>query len=128
MALTRPVTKTVISTTAFGIPVVDFVNANTPTAWTNVTFTNGWTAVTPVMYRKIGDNVQMKGRMASGTMSVAAFTLPAGFRPIQSMDLTCMSFTTGWGPGLGEMNTTGAFIPQSGGNTAFACNFIFPTT
>lgn len=84
MAIARPVTKTIISTTAFGIPVVDWINANTPTAWTNVTYTNGWNTYPgyqPLQYRKIGDMVYLRGFVQSPGGATSMGTLPAGFRP-----------------------------------------------
>jgi hypothetical protein len=57
---------------------------NTPTAWANLTMQNAWvsygTGYAP-QYRKIGDEVQIRGLMKSGATSTAAFTLPVGFRP-----------------------------------------------
>lgn len=86
MVLTRPVTKTKISTTDFGQPVYDWIVANTPTVWTNVTFQNGWAnfggSQPPCQYRKTGDMVSVRGVIKSGTQGVAIFVLPAGFRPI----------------------------------------------
>ena len=92
MAITRPVTKTKISTVGWGIPITDEVNrlsalpvAPTPTAWTAFTFLNGWTGATggyPIAgYRRIGDMVYMRGRISGGTMGQPMFNLPAGFRP-----------------------------------------------
>lgn len=91
MAIARPTTKTIISTTGWGVPITDEVNrlspivdGRTPTAWTAVVFANGWVnldAPRACQYRKIGDMVYMSGCMASGTMGATAFTLPAGFRP-----------------------------------------------
>ena len=58
----------------------------TPPAWTPVTaFLNGWvnhsnTAYAPLAYRKIGDEVTLRGVIMSGTSS-SVFQLPVGFRP-----------------------------------------------
>ena len=62
------------------------VDKSSTTAWTAVTFTNGWanfgTGYATCQYRKVGDTVQLRGMMKSGTIGlVPAFTLPAGFRP-----------------------------------------------
>lgn len=94
MAITRPVTKTLISTTAWGIPVTDQVNANTtalaalqPTAWTLLPVVNGWLyeggGVHAGSYRKVGDMVQIRGGLTrTGLLQNAAvFQLPVGFRP-----------------------------------------------
>lgn len=75
-----------IATEAWADLVADQVNAFIPTAWTAVTFQNSWVnfnvAYQPVQYRKVGDEVQLRGFMSTGTMSAVAFTLPAGFRPL----------------------------------------------
>jgi hypothetical protein len=51
--------------------------------WTALVMTNGWLSYgagyTP-QYRKIGDNVQIRGLMKDGP-SASPFTLPVGFRP-----------------------------------------------
>lgn len=45
-------------------------------------FSNSWVAgsIAPA-YRKIGNRVQLRGRITSGTAGGTAFTLPAGYRP-----------------------------------------------
>lgn len=96
MAIKVPVTKTVISTTDFGVPVVNQLNGLTPTAWTNVTFTNGWSnadASMPVMYRKVGDIVYVRGsaKSADGRNTVM-FTLPSGFRAASVMQMATAAY------------------------------------
>lgn len=90
MAINRPVTKTLISTPDWGIPITDAVNAHStdiaalkPTVWTPITLVNGWVATggTP-QYRKIGDNVQLRGGVGSGAVGSVIGTLPVGFRPV----------------------------------------------
>lgn len=89
MTVTPPSTHTKISTTAWGIPLTNQVNANTdaltPTAWTAVTFQNGWSnfgaGLQVAQYRKIGDVVEVRGVIGGGTSATVAFTLPVGFRP-----------------------------------------------
>lgn len=54
------------------------------TAWTAVSYTNSWVdfdAARAVQYRKVGDEVQLRGLMKSGTVGSSSFTLPSGFRP-----------------------------------------------
>lgn len=56
------------------------------TAWTAVTFLNSWVnfagGFQAVQYRKVmGDRVQIRGLAKSGTVGVAMFNLPVGFRP-----------------------------------------------
>lgn len=57
------------------------------TPWTNVTFQNGWAAVTPVQYCKIGNIVYMRGMMSSGGNNTICYTLPVGFRPLTTSTL-----------------------------------------
>ena len=56
-----------------------------PPAWTNPTLQNGWVnflaGTVPVGYRLVGDVVQVRGTIKSGTLAKAVFTLPSGFRP-----------------------------------------------
>jgi hypothetical protein len=51
--------------------------------WINVTFQNGFTSdsSSPVQYRKVGDNVFIRGRANGSTQFVPMFTLPVGYRP-----------------------------------------------
>ena len=57
-----------------------------PTDWTYATYQNGWVAYNGFLwhgaqYRKVGDMVQIRGMVSSGTVNTAIFTLPEGFRP-----------------------------------------------
>ena len=61
----------------------------TPPAWIPVTFENSWQnypggAFAPGSYRKIGDEVQLRGLVMGGTVNTPIFTLPVGFRPAVS--------------------------------------------
>lgn len=81
MAITPPVVDSEISASAFGVPVANQLNALAPTAWTSVTFQNSWSnfdGTRLVKYRKVGDEVQLRGVMKGGTTTynVPAFTLP----------------------------------------------------
>lgn len=120
MAFIRPVTLTKISSTTFGQPVFDWITANTPTAWTAVTFTNGWSSFgsgyQPVQYRKIGDIVYCRGTLSTGTGATVAFTLPAGFRPPLTLVLAGITYT-GTRTVLGiTVNSAGQVTPELGGN------------
>ena len=59
------------------------------TSWTAVSgFTNSWVALgSPFVprYRLVGSLVTMQGRIGSGTINTAAFTLPSGYRPTQTI-------------------------------------------
>lgn len=133
MAITRPVTKTLISTAAWGIPITDQVNANAadivaakPTLWTPVTFMNGFSnygsGFQTVQYRKIGDIVYVRGLMAGGALSTICFQLPVGFRPPAHMQFP--SSSSGAIATL-QINNDGATFPQAGFVNGFfiVCNF-----
>lgn len=122
MAITVPVVNTPLSVSTFGKPVADQLNALAPTAWTNVTFTNGWTNTSGAQacqYRKEGDIVRIRGRMTPGTMGQIAFTLPAGFRPPAMFDFSTAVISGGqWAWGF-------CYIDPSGG--LYALNPASPT-
>jgi hypothetical protein len=138
MAITRPTTKTVISTTQWGVPITDEVNrlspivdGRTPTAWTNVTLQNGWVNAPgyTTQYRKIGDIVYLRGRVQGGTMQTTCFTLPSGFRPPMQMDMATASADAGgnWIFGQIQIGTDGQVNPRTGTNVAMTFNLNFST-
>lgn len=99
---------------------LDVRYAPVPTAWTNVTvFTNSWVSYgagyTP-QYRKVGDEVQMRGLMKLGSISVAAFTLPVGFRPAYEETFPQMS---NGAFGAVSVAVSGVVTPQPPTNTAY---------
>ena len=135
MAIIRPVTKTLISSPDWGIPITDAVNANTnaiaanaPTVWTALALVNGWT--NPGGYvtqcRKIGDLVQIRGRLTGGPMLATMFTLPVGFRPIMPCEFAVGSADAGgnWQLGILQIATDGTVTPRMGTNIAQTCNVL----
>lgn len=134
MAIPIPVTRSKIATATWGIPITEEVNrltlATAVTPWTGVTFQNGWVQSSgdqACQYRKVGDVVQLRGRMTSGTMNVAAFTLPAGFRPPAAFLLPVTAVNGGvWTTAVAYVQPDGTFVPTVPvGNTNFAifCQF-----
>lgn len=122
MPIQQPVTRTIISTTAFGIPVAQFINFWTPTAWTPITaFTNGWGNVSgwqASQYRKWGDNVQVRGYIQSGTANTTAFVLPVGFRPPVTLTLTSNTFISGVRVmQMVQVQSNGSVVPENTGPT-----------
>lgn len=102
MAINRPITKTIISTTAWGIPITDEVNriasltdSRTPTTWTNLTLVNGWANLgggnETFQYRKVGDMVQIRGMITGGAWNTTVATLPTGFRPLGALNSNVLS-------------------------------------
>jgi len=63
-----------------------------PVAWIAPTFTNSWvnygSGFQSAGYRIVGDMVQLRGLIKSGTLGLAAFTLPAGYRPTANLLLS----------------------------------------
>ena len=113
MPINRPVTKTIISTTQWGIPITDEVNALRteldalkPTAWTGVAYANGWmdagSGQAPMRYRKQGDLCWVQGSMKSGSLNNIAFILPVGFRPATTIRTVQTD-----GPGLAQFDANG---------------------
>lgn len=138
MPITRPVTKTIISSPAWGIPITDQVNANTtdianlkPTAWTNVTFLNGWlnygSPYQVVQYRRVGDIVSLRGIAKGGAAFVPIFTLPVGFRPPGQIQF---AVDAGNAHGNVEIRTNGDVVMNFPQTTATAFNIMadFSTT
>jgi hypothetical protein len=97
-----------------------------PTAWTAVTFAGAWVnfgaPYSDCQYRKVGDTVQLRGMMKSGTMVTTAFTLPAGFRPPTSLFMATVSNAAF---GSFTIDSAGAFTPQAGTNAyvSITCSF-----
>ena len=139
MPITRPVTKTIISTTQWGIPITDEVNALRteldalrPTVWTNVTLQNGWTNVggqQAMQYRKIGDVVYLRGLIGGGTIPSIFGLLPVGFRPPVSLSFAIRCWT-GSADAIACVNiyTNGNLEFASGFNQFAAPNILFSIT
>jgi len=101
-----------------------------PTAWAGVTFQNSWTnygsSYQNAQYRKLGDVVQARGAVKSGTVGTVIFTLPAGFRPPAK---TVFPADLNGAYGRLEVGTDGTVTQLSPtGNTFFAFTFQFSVT
>jgi hypothetical protein len=105
MAIPIPVTKTLIATVPWGIPITNEVNrlgplvdGRTPTAWVNLTLTNGWTnaggASQPVGVAKGSNALWLRGGMNAGTVGLPFATLPAGYRPVGTFTFLNYSYTS----------------------------------
>lgn len=98
-----------------------------PTAWTAVTFANSWVnfdASHPTQYRKVGDEVAVRGVIKSGTISVAAFTLPVGFRPFQEETFVVLSNGV---LGYVTVNTSGTVVPNGSNTYVYLSGIRFST-
>jgi hypothetical protein len=109
---------TVVSVAGAAFPVIT-LNAASPTrsnaisaeeSWVTPTLTNSWVTVasfqTP-QYKRVGSRIQIRGSLQSGTAATAAFTLPAGYRP-----LTGNSFATATGNPV-TISATGTVVPTN---------------
>ncbi len=75
-------------------------------AWTAPTLGNSWqdflSGVAPVAYRRVGDVVELRGAIKSGTLATTVFTLPVGFRPTAGNHL----FAVVAGPGGARLDVS----------------------
>lgn len=121
MAITRPVTKTIISTTDFGIPVVDAVNANTdaiaalqPTGWIDIAYMNGFSTYpgyAPLSYKKIGNLVFLRGGVIPQGTNVVMGVLPVAVRPQYNVEVP----TYGYGGDIAFYQ----FVVANNGNLSY---------
>lgn len=133
MPIPIPITKTQIATVPWGIPITNEVNrlttVTTPTAWTPATLQNGWVNTGgswPVAaYRKIGDNVQLRGMVQSGAVGTVIFTLPVGFRPIGSMQVPVV--TGGGTYGVITLAADGTVTASVGNTASLSFTVLFST-
>lgn len=88
--------------------------------WISVTFENSWvdygSGFEPCAYRKIGDEVFLKGLMKSGTVGASAFTLPPGYRPAASNIFAIQATEVGKRIDIG---VTGAVIIAAGATNSY---------
>jgi hypothetical protein len=106
---------------ALPIPAID--PPFTPAVMQNAWLGNGgsWG---PVGYRKIGDEVSLRGMITGGVALTTALTLPPGFRPPYQKEYVC----SGWSASTGRLFTMvsisqgGAVTPENGG-ASFNVNF-----
>jgi len=85
------------------------------TAWTAPTLLNGWTntggTYQVAQYRLFGDLVQLRGRIAGGTVGQTIFTLPAGFCPPAAVTFAASSLISGnWAYGPVEIAPSGVVL------------------
>lgn len=86
--------------------------------WITPTMQNGWTNYDtnyslPRYYKDASGHVQLKGMIKNGTMTTAAFTLPAGFRPLERLLMPSVSNNA---IGRVDILPTGQVQPQAGIN------------
>jgi len=68
-----------------GSGVAEVVSSTGGAGWVGATLTNSWTnflaGTALAAYRKVGDVVELRGTVKSGTFGAPIFTLPDGHRP-----------------------------------------------
>lgn len=103
---------------------------DTPPGWIPATLQNGWgnygggeiSGWAMTAYRKIGDEVQIRGLISGGTIGQTAFTLPVGFRPPSGLILACdCSANT---HARLDIHGDGTVLPASGSNAYFSISNI----
>jgi hypothetical protein len=108
---------------ALPISAIDppFTPATMKNAWVNNVTAGTWGVAA---YRKIGDEVSLRGMITAGAGGTVALTLPPTFRPAYQAEYVC----SGWSSSTGRLFTmvsvsqNGDVIPENGG-AAFNVNF-----
>lgn len=96
--------------------------------WLSPSYTNSWVDFSGPLagrYRKNGEGlVQLAGSLKSGTIGSTAFTLPAGYRPTQEVDIS--PWSSGETDSKLVILASGAVVPVTGSNTQFSidCSFM----
>lgn len=96
----------------------------TDSGWINMTLAGAWATsggITPA-YRKLNGVVYLRGRVASGTGTIA--TLPVGFRPGQDMRAFVNEGTTGTTGGALAIATATGIITYGGTSPNLSASFI----
>jgi hypothetical protein len=136
MPITRPTTKTKISTAEWGWPITDEVNRLTTataisTPWTNAILQNGWqnyngVGFAPVAFRKVGDRVEVRGGAMNGAIGATIFTLPVGHRSPFNIQYTAPSWSI---VGVVTVDVSGNVYPNAPTDARFVgLNFSFSVT
>lgn len=93
--------------------------------WQTPALTNSWVALAgqqAPQYRRVADTVEIRGGISTGTVTSAAFTLPAGYRPPGAL-----RFATTSNALFGDftISTAGVLTPTVGNNASFwlGCSF-----
>jgi len=66
--------------------------------WITPTLGNSWANIAtynPVQYKRVGSKILIRGALQSGTAASVAFTLPAGFRPLNNTGFAASNGSTG---------------------------------
>ena len=96
-------------------PVAGSVPIPDPTpAWANVTFQSGWSNYgsgwQTAQYRKVGDEVQVRGLVQGGVIEQPIFTLPPGLRPPAALQF---AVDNGAKFGMVQVHDTGVVVQNA---------------
>lgn len=98
-----------------------------PPSWTSVTFQNSWTdygaPFQTARYCKFNGVVYVEGLIKSGTIGLAAFTLPVGYRPAATVRFSQIS--GGAATGAADVTAAGEVIPVLGVNDYYGVTLSF---
>jgi len=101
----------------FGMLKANESLTETPT-WESPSFTNSWVDYDgshTVSYALMNGRVFLKGWMKNGSMSATAFTLPAEYRPVQSLRFPVYTYSGGTiDTGVIRVDADGSVIPIDG--------------
>ncbi len=110
----------------------------TPTPWTNVVFENDWAndttnGFTETKYRRFGDVVSVRGRIADGIDAQPAFTLAVGFWPPNHLEFPVAApvpragRVDGIRDAYAQLSSTGVFSTFVGGQApdVYPISFLF---
>lgn len=93
-------------------------NISSEEGWVTPALTNSWVNLAgyqPFQYKRAGSRVLVRGSINSGTAATAAFTFPAGFRPVANNGYLASNGTTG--VNFVTINSTGTLVPAVTGVT-----------
>lgn len=95
-------------------------------SWITLTLTNGWLdmdTARAIKYRKDQfGRVHIKGSIKSGTLNQSAFTLPVGYRPLQTVYFGGNANNSA--VALWTVETTGAVFPRAGSTSHMGADCI----
>jgi hypothetical protein len=110
--------------------MVTYVEANLAflygdAGWTAPAYTNSWVDFgapnLTVAFRLVGNWVELRGTMKSGTINAAAFTLPAGYRPTATAQFAVPSNSLF---GMVSITSAGVVTPVVGSNVSVSLDGI----
>lgn len=113
--------------TSVNVRVYGHLDVSGDPPWTAATLSNGsnYSSAYNVAYYKSNGNVYLRGAIQTYTKATTLFTLPSGYRPIQTVYLNAVqwSSTTSLGVVLLQVNTSGTVQVTSSASTLSQLSF-----